>query len=225
MLFNPCKGAHPKSARLGAWRTATAALLLATVSAKAFAAPLHPTPATNPEQGLFLVAAKKMPDERFQRTVILLVEHGDYGSLGLVLNRPTDIPLSEAVTNLTAPPGGELSIFLGGPVATSLITFLVRGETPGVSTQPVLGDVGVGFTRPALDTLLKRRLGDDRLRVYAGHAGWSPGQLQAELASGTWHLFHAAPELAFAPDTDGLWEGFMRYRAPRGILARLTSPD
>lgn len=181
--------------------------------------PTPPTAVTQPAKGLYLVATPDMPDPRFRHTVILLVEHGTHGSMGLVLNRPSNTLLSDIETNLSAPVDSTLRVFFGGPVAMDMLMFLVRGETPEVETRPVDGSLRIGHSRPALEQLLKLRLDDDQLRVYAGHAGWTAGQLENELEARTWLLFRASEELAFSGDTGGLWHRLIRHRAPRGILA------
>jgi putative transcriptional regulator len=168
----------------------------------------YPQQVTTPAQGILLVASRQMPDPRFQRSVILLLVHGEEGSLGLIINRPTRIPLSEALPEL----GGEgvkHRLFFGGPVAMNTLMFLVRGKPPSAHATPILEDVYVSADRRALERLLGTRKLAEKIRLYFGHAGWGPGQLNAELATGSWHLFQADAETLFHGQADTLWEKFI----------------
>jgi putative transcriptional regulator len=168
----------------------------------------YPQPVTSPAQGVFLVASRQMPDPRFQRSVILLLTHGEEGTLGLIINRPTSLPLSEALPELGRG-GKKHRLFFGGPVAMNTLMFLIHSKIPPAHATPVLEDVYVSANRAALEQILGTSKSAAEIRLYFGHAGWAPGQLNAELATGSWQLFQADVETLFHEQLDTLWEKFI----------------
>jgi len=195
------------------------ALLLAAVATGA--AP----PVTTPATGLLLVAARDMADPRFHRTVILLARHDESGSLGLVLNRPANLSVGEAVPPLAATAASEQRLFLGGPVGIERVLYLVRRPLAPRETSAVIDDVYLGGAQTTLMELLAEPPGEDlRLRIFAGHAGWSAGQLASELARGIWHLLPATPGEVFAAP-EGLWQRLIERAAPTGILVLQHTHD
>lgn len=165
-------------------------------------------PLTAPKPGALLAASRDMPDPRFQHTVILLLEHNEEGTLGLVINRPTEVKLPDVWSN---PEGAAaaLNLFFGGPVAIYEPFLLMRGKPDSARLNHVVADLYWGNGRLVLEWLLGSAQPFDALRVYLGHAGWAPGQLRAELAAGSWELFEAAPEMVFRQDLDTLWQELM----------------
>jgi putative transcriptional regulator len=195
-----------------------------------------PISVEKPRQGVFLVAGRAMPDARFRKTVILLLEHDEDGTLGLIVNRATDIALAEALPDLSTTAQPPHQLFAGGPVAPQAVLLLVRDTAPKDSIKHVFADVYWSVDRNALQKLLEQQHNADTLRVYSGHAGWAPGQLDAELAAGGWRLFEADPNLVFHPEPETLWDWFMetpqqilvqRYRLLdlNATLTYNTSPD
>lgn len=177
-----------------------------------------PIVANKARQGVFLVAGRAMPDPRFQKTVILLLEHDEDGSLGLIVNRPTDIALTEALEDLDNTDKHEHRLFLGGPVALQAILLLVRDHPPNEHLKHVFADVYWSPDKDQLQKILNKDHGPLTLRVYLGHSGWAPGQLDAELAAGGWHLFEADPNRVFHQRPDTLWDWFMQ--TPQQILVQ-----
>lgn len=190
----------------------------------------YPIPVDEPAAGVFLVASRQMPDPRFQHTVILLLAHGDDGTLGLIINRPTAISLLDALPDL-GDRGAKHLLFFGGPVALNSLMFLNRSPKPPAQAIMVLDDVYVSSDRAVLEPLL-----DDSkptaLRFYFGHAGWGPGQLHAELARGSWRLFRADADTLFQGQSEMLWEKFIgsgnqimvRQPGDSGSMPRLHTP-
>jgi malate dehydrogenase (oxaloacetate-decarboxylating) len=184
---------------------------------------------SDPKAGRLLVATPLLGDPNFRRTVVLIVEHEDVqGTLGVVLNRPTTISVDQVLeqwTELTTEPS---VVFRGGPVApnSALALAMVPGKDEPVGWRaldgaPALARLGL----LDLDTpprLLAPTISS--LRVYAGYAGWSPGQLEAEIEEGAWYVLTAQPGDVFAPDPDRLWRQVLRRQ--EGDLAFLaTYPD
>jgi putative transcriptional regulator len=166
-------------------------------------------------KGRLLVAVPAMSDPNFSRTVVLLVEHGDEGALGVVLNRPSETSVEEALPgweSIAAAPG---MVFVGGPVAPTgalALGTVADGDSPGWT--PVLGPVGLlDLSRspevPAVEIM--------QARLFAGHAGWSAGQLETEIAAGGWFVVDGEPDDALAADPAGLWSAVLGRQ--RGRLA------
>jgi putative transcriptional regulator len=169
--------------------------------------------------GQLLVATPALREPTFARTVIALLEHGaSTGALGIVINRPVDAPLADlvpAVADVATPPA---TVFDGGPVAPQ--TAIALGlAAPGADPEgwsPVATGLAGGQGIPPLVTvdldhdpvLLATSL--TALRLFVGYAGWSPGQLEGEIASGSWYVVDRLPLDCFAPAPDRLWSMVLR---------------
>jgi putative transcriptional regulator len=181
---------------------------------------LNVPPALQPEKGLVLLAGRQLNDPNFRRTVVLLVKHGESGTLGLVINRPTNIQLSEAIPHVDGTGESQAHLSLGGPVSRNWVMFLFRSESEMDSAQPVLDDVYFSAHQELLEQLLEQAIPDDRLRVFAGHAGWLPGQLADELERGDWHLLRLEPSILFDGNLERLWGDLIDRYDPEGILVQ-----
>ena len=164
-------------------------------------------------RGRLLVATPPLVDPNFDRSVVLMLEHGSDGALGIILNRPTDAALATVLPEWHAhatPPG---VVFSGGPVAREAVIALARGGRTGdPGWVPVLDEVGtvdVGTDPGDLG------FGLDALRVFVGYAGWAPGQLEAELEQDAWFVVQTEPSDVFSPHPDGLWRDVLRRQRGR----------
>lgn len=169
-------------------------------------------------QGLLLVASPAMDDSYFSRTVSLVVEHGPGGALGLVLNRAVELPMSEAWKQISEKPCADTGpLHVGGPVEGPLMVLHRDAEHSQVA---VTGQLHFCTEAQLIEPVLA---GDPNpsLRCFAGYAGWTAGQLEEEMARGTWVLAKAAPELVFGLDGEAQYEAAMRMADPAlGVLAR-----
>ena len=170
-------------------------------------APAYPLAVTQPAAGVVLVASRQMLDPRFQHSVILLLAHDGEGTVGLIINRPTAISLADALPEL-GDKGAHHLLFFGGPVALNSLMFLIRSPVPLTQATLVLDDIYVSSDRGTLEQLLGKRKATG-LRLYFGYAGWGPGQLNAELARGSWQLFQTNADTLFLEQGDTLWEKFI----------------
>lgn len=162
--------------------------------------------------GRLLIAGPRLIDPNFMRTVVLVCRHDEEGALGLILNRPTGVPVAEALPDWMEPLAPPNVVFLGGPVQPEMAVGLGRlhqvhaGRPDSDDWTPIddrLGLVNLGAA-PAAEVA---RL--ERLRVFAGYAGWSAGQLDFEVASGDW--FVVAEQFdAFTAAPEGLWRRALR---------------
>jgi len=172
-------------------------------------------------KGHLLVAAPALLDPNFRRTVVLVGEHGDEGALGVILNRTSGSRVDEALPELTSLIDGAEAIHVGGPVQPSAIVVLAEFDEPGRAETLVVDDVGFLPSEIDPDALGELR----RTRVFAGYAGWGPGQLDGELREGSWIVEPAAPDDVFTADPDELWSEVLRRKGgPFGVLA-LMPPD
>jgi putative transcriptional regulator len=169
--------------------------------------------------GKLLVAVRGLPDPNFSETVILLAEHGADGSMGLVINRRTDVPVARAFPDLKPAKGGSSALYSGGPVATNGVVGLERSAGAASDGRQILADVRIIASREALETLITSGAGPERFRVYVGYAGWGPGQLERETLHGSWHVFRADPAVVFDPDPETLWQRQVRRTEDRMVLA------
>ncbi len=206
------------------------ACLLLTLLAAPQIAGAYPTPPPGthavrqaPAKGLFLVADAGMPDPRFRETVILLVEHDAGGTVGLIVNRATGVSVAQALPELEGDGAAEHILFLGGPVGLDRLALLARGTPPPAPSEPVVGDVYLSRSREALAALVEQRSAS-ALRVFAGYAGWAPGQLEAELLQGSWFLTPADAERVFARDPAGVWRELYDRRRRGTVVQRRATP-
>jgi putative transcriptional regulator len=167
-------------------------------------------------KGQLLIAGPSLVDPNFRRTVVLVGEHTEEGALGLVLNRASESTIDEAVPELTALVDSLSLVHFGGPVQPSAIVVLADFADPDRAGVLVLGSVGFLPSEIDPDELGELR----RARVFAGYAGWGPGQLDEELEEGSWIVEPALPEDVFTDDPEELWAGVLRRKGgPFGVLA------
>ena len=179
--------------------------------------------------GRLLVATPLLVDPNFDRTVVLVLDHDTDGTLGVVINRPTTVPVNEVLPAWSELAGPMPMVFQGGPVALDSALGLAelralprQGEDPDpLGWRRVHGDLGlVDLDLPP--ELLAAEI--SAFRVYAGYAGWSAGQLERELGQGAWYVVDAAPADAFTLAPEQSWRAVLRRQ--RGGLALLsTFPD
>jgi putative transcriptional regulator len=155
-------------------------------------------------QGQLLVASSRLMDPNFVRTVILLVRHGEDGSLGLVLNRPLEMTVREACDKvLETPCNAEGSLFQGGPCEGPLMAIHTRRKS---SEQEVLPGLHFTTDREKMENLLEA--GGVRAKYFVGYSGWGPGQLEAEMETGSWITAPADAARVF-DDNEEQWSRLM----------------
>ncbi len=167
-------------------------------------------------KGHLLIAGPALVDPNFRRAVVLVGEHSEEGALGLILNRPSEATVDEAVPELSTLAAGVDQVHFGGPVQPSAIVVLADFVEPDRAGSLVLDSVG--FLPAETDP---GELGElRRARVFAGYAGWGPGQLDGELEEGSWIVEPALPEDVFTVEPDELWSAvLLRKGGPFGVLA------
>ena len=183
-----------------------AVVLAATVPATHAASARRSTPSRGRStQGRFLVATEQLLDPNFARTVILILSHDEQGAMGVVVNRPSEIRLAEAVPALEELRKRDDRVFFGGPVALNLMIVLLRTGKQPPDSRRVFDDVYVTGSLKALRSALAQPSQSSRLRAFLGHAGWAPGQLEHEISRGDWRLADADPGLIFDTAPRDVW--------------------
>ena len=166
------------------------------------------SPVDDSLRGQLLIASPQLTDY-FRRTVVLIIEHTDEGAMGIVLNRPTEAEVVDVVPSLAELADEDDVVHDGGPVEPDSVLALGDFVDPTESGKQVSGSLGLlDPDRPEPDVR--------RLRVFAGYAGWAPGQLDAEMEQDAWIVTPARPEDAFAPDD--LWRAVVQRKGGNFVL-------
>ncbi len=179
-------------------------------------------------RGQCLVAAKSLRDPHFFKTVVLIVEHGDHGAMGLVVNRPSSILVCHALPKqFELPNGGEL-VYVGGPVEPDALLILHNADDLSEGERPVASGVLIGSSAEAFEEVVRRIGHADaalRYRIFSGCAGWAPGQLEGEVESGDWHVAPPLPDLAYCDDPYDLYPRMLQRVFEEHRLLPHTSTD
>ena len=172
-------------------------------------------------RGKLLLASPALTDPNFRRAVVLITEHTEEGAMGLVLNRAATASVDDAVPDLTWLADAGEPVYVGGPVAPTGVVVLAEFDEPAVAAVLVDGDLGFVPAEAEADGL-----GDAvrRARVFAGHAGWGPGQLEGELEEEAWIVEPPRREEVFTADPEGLWAAVLR-RKGRDYALLATMPE
>ncbi len=180
---------------------------------KSYPPPLHePEPFSDaqPAKGKFLVASRTLSDPRFRETVVLLISYGAEGAAGLIINRPTKLPLAGILPSMPGLKKTADIIYYGGPVENDRILMLIRsGEEPEESAL-VFGNVYVSSSRNTLERIAGAHRPKEPFRVYSGYAGWLPGQLDREVARGDWYIVRADARSIFDRESSEIWRELYR---------------
>jgi len=147
----------------------------------------HGDPGTDGDT-ILLVASDKMGDPRFRETVLMVMRHGPGGPLGVILNRPTQYARGQLLPRSEELPGKGDPIFLGGPVSRRTVFYIGRFETEPPAVLTIAPGVFMGLDLKGLAQLLESGVRPTALRLFAGYAGWAPGQLERELRQESWHV-------------------------------------
>jgi putative transcriptional regulator len=173
-----------------------------------------------PATGSLLIAAPTMGDPNFARTIVLLLDSGESGALGVVLNRPTELEVADVLepwADLVVRPG---VLFQGGPVETdaALAVATVAADDEPIGWRRVYGSTGLVDLDAPVEIMASAV---SAIRIFAGYAGWGAGQLEAEIAEGAWYVVPAEPQDPFLDDPDRLWSTVLRRQG--GELAMLAT--
>jgi len=173
-------------------------------------------------RGQLLIASPKIVDPNFRRVVVYMAEHTEEGAMGLVLNRPAETTVTEAVPDLEWLAGeDDTAIWVGGPVSPASVIVLAEFDDPASAALIVEGDLG--FVPAEIDDRDAFAATVRRARVFAGHAGWGPGQLESELEEDSWIIEPAQRGDVFTAEAESLWSEVLR-RKGRDYVLLATMP-
>lgn len=179
----------------------------------------------DPVPGRLLIASPTLVDPNFARTIVLLLDTGGDGALGVVLNRPTSLPVADVLNGWDSVVDGPGVLFQGGPVETDS-ALAVASVGTGSDEEPVgwrrvFGSTGLVDLDAPVEIMATAVTS---LRIFAGYAGWSAGQLEQEIADGAWYVVEAEAGDPFHLDPSVLWvEVLRRQGAPLAMLATMPA--
>ncbi len=161
--------------------------------------------------GKLLVASRDLGDPNFAKTVILLVHYDqDKGSVGLVINKRTDVPISRVFHDLKEANGRKDPVYIGGPVELNSVMALLKSASKPEGADKVFGDVYLISNKDLLTKTLGSSAEAAVFHTYIGYAGWQAGQLEHEVELGAWHILPGDVETVFHADPDSVWERMIR---------------
>ncbi len=183
-------------------------------------------------RGQILVASCKLRDPSFFKTAVLLIEHGEEGAMGLVINRPSSITVAAALSGHFDLSGLDELVYVGGPVEPAAL-FILYGDSgtwPDDDEETIVPGVMVANSTDAFQRILEDAASEHlehRYRIFSGCAGWSPGQLEHELARGDWLTVPARPEQVFHDDPYIIWDELLHeaYRSNRLFPLTCEHPE
>jgi putative transcriptional regulator len=188
------------------------AVLLTAAAPAARAITRNEEPATPPADkltGQLLVATPELGDPHFRHAVVLVVHHGEDGTLGLVVNRPLGkAPAVELLKRLGVPEQGakgDIELSYGGPVQPEIGMVVHSPDYRLPDTTAVTRQLSVTSNPQVLHDMAAGS-GPQHAVAVLGYAGWGPGQIEGEMAEGAWFTIPADPDLVFTPDPDKEWQ-------------------
>lgn len=179
-------------------------------------------------KGQFLVATKGLGDQTFYKTVVLIVEHGSNGAMGLVVNRPSSVMVAHALSEHFQLPDIDDLVFVGGPVEPGALFVLHNWREFDDDDSTVVPEIYVGSNPDIFEQIIHLAADGQaglQFRIFSGCAGWAPDQLEGELGRGDWFQIPATSALILNDDPYEIWDLALRkvYEANR-ILPH-TTPD
>jgi putative transcriptional regulator len=171
-----------------------------------------------PSRGQLLIAGPSLGDANFDRTIVYLLEHGPDGSLGVVINRPSQFEVARALPGWADAVGPPPVVFSGGPVEAGVAMGLARARDPlaadgWTEIEPGIGSVDLSQAPEAVGG------GIEVARIFVGYSGWGGGQLDHELTAGAWFVVDAEPSDLFTPRPESLWGAVLGRQQARSAMA------
>ena len=212
----------------GVLSVAAAEPLASAVSPVAIAPHARP-PGDDLARGMFLVASRGLVDPNFSESVVLLLEYDAKGALGLIVNRPTGVPLSDLLPDVEELKEREDIVYLGGPVSKDHIVVLMRSDQHPPEAGRVFADTYVSSSMETLKQALSMSRDGGTFRAFVGYAGWGPGQLDREVSRGDWYVSPGSEAVVFERAAEEIWPEliekhsgqWVRHALPRLQTARV----
>jgi putative transcriptional regulator len=173
-------------------------------------------------KGKFLVAGRQLQDPNFRETVVLLIEYGLDGAMGLVINRPSAVKLATVFPDIKELKQRKDTIYIGGPVAVNQILMLIKSAKAPQGATVITPQVYISSSWELLERMMKKRATkDERFRLFAGYAGWAPSQLDFERTRGDWHVLKADAEMVFSQNPSQIWPELIRRATVKWVRSRI----
>ncbi|MEC4673304.1 MAG: YqgE/AlgH family protein [Nitrospirota bacterium] len=176
-------------------------------------------------KGIFLVAKPSLRDPNFRQTVILLCEYGPDGSLGVVINRPTEISITEVLPQVPILESQRHRVFSGGPVQRNNLLILYRMPDGPEDTHHVFDGVYLGGNMEALKRIVEDPQSSNNFQAFMGYSGWAPGQLENEMETGSWITLPADTTMVFETKQSELWPEILRSLGTQYAMYAEMPPD
>ena len=183
-------------------------LIALFATATLLTAPGSPAQEHNPRgqrESILLVAAPRLTDISFARSVVLVMFPTDTGPSGVILNRPTELMLRDIWPDRPDRQGRTDTLYFGGPVQPNGLLFMFRMTPPPERAWWTVDDIYFSGDGDLLAILLEQSGADSSQRFFAGYASWAPGQLESEIARGDWHVLKIDPDVLYDTEPDTLW--------------------
>lgn len=181
-------------------------------------------------RGKYLIAARHLRDANFYKTVVLMIEHGPDGAMGLVVNRPSSITVAHALSEHFHLPETDDLVYIGGPVEPSSLFVLHNASELDQNERAIGPGLFVGGSEDVFEKVVRSATGgnpDLQFRIFSGCAGWGAEQLEGELSRGDWHVVSAESTPLFCADPYEFWECLLgKIQELQGIFPRcLNDPE
>jgi len=181
--------------------------------------PGGPGPREELAKGKFLVASRHLQDPNFSQTVVLLLDYGMDGAMGLVINRPSNVKLATVFPDIKELKQRKDTLYIGGPVEVNKMLLLVRSSKMPEGATAVTPGVYISSSWKVLEGLMKKKATqEEHFRLFAGYAGWAPSQLDFERTRGDWYVLKADAETVFAEDPAEIWPELIRRVTVKWVL-------
>jgi putative transcriptional regulator len=154
---------------------------------------------------MLLIARAELPDPNFKDSIVLVMNQMGPGPVGVIVNRPTRIPVSQLFPELEQLARLDDKVYFGGPVAIEAVSFVFRADKRRDRATEILEGVYVSMNRELLRELLGRDKPMEGIRIFIGHSGWARGQLENEIARGDWTLAPADASAIFDRKSERPW--------------------
>lgn len=164
-------------------------------------------PIKKPHQGILLISEPSLRDFYFRQSVILLAEHNEEGSFGVIINKPIETRVNEILLNF---PEVDMPVYLGGPVKTDSLFFIHTNGMVDKSLKILEGLYWGGDIDVIGEMLEKKLLHENEIRFFIGYSGWNPKQLDREISEKSWVLTHTTAEEVISTQPQQLWPDFLK---------------
>lgn len=165
-----------------------------------------------PAAGMFLVASRDLRGSGFAESIVLIIQHDQDGTMGLIINQPTDTNPAELLPDIAGLGNYESKLYIGGPVAAWGVIMLMQSARKPANAEHVFSDVYTSGDSELLSQLIGSGTFETDVRLYAGHAGWMPGQLDDEIRRGSWFIVPASAEFVFSSQPRHIWQQLINAR-------------